>query len=127
MACTRHALHRDRRCLAHPNYKKALLRAGDTDTVVAGRALLPARRLKSAFSLKLFDLEKSGVGVDPLNEFIGRGRARKAQIDGDLENGDIYSGSSAGLIREIVSAAEIVKSLIESHHKAIRKNNAWSL
>ena len=84
-------------------------------------------QLKSAFSLKLFDLEKSGVGVDPLNEFIGRGRARKAQIDGDLENGDIYSGSSAGLIREIVSAAEIVKSLIESHHKAIRKNNAWSL
>ncbi len=40
-------------CLAHPNYKKAILKAGDTDTIVAGRSLLPARRLKSAFSLKL--------------------------------------------------------------------------
>ncbi len=47
-------------CIAHTNYKKAILRAGDTDTIVAGRQLLPARRLKSAFSLKLSDLRKIG-------------------------------------------------------------------
>jgi len=114
-------------CLAHPNYKKAILNAGDTDTIVAGRSLLPARRLRSAFSLKLSGLEQSGTAVDSLNAFVGQGRARKAQIDGDLENGDLYSGASAGLIEKIVPAAEIAKSLIESYHHAIRKNNALSL
>jgi enoyl-[acyl-carrier protein] reductase II len=114
-------------CIAHPNYKKAILNAGDTDTIVAGRSLLPARRLRSAFSLKLSGLEQSGTAVDFLNAFVGQGRTRKAQIDGDLENGDLYSGASAGLIEKIVPAAEIVKSLIESYHHAIRKNNALSL
>ena len=114
-------------CLAHPNYKKAILKAGDTDTIVAGRLIFPARRLKSQFSLKLAALEKSGAAFDSLNELVGRGRARKAQIDGDLENGDLYSGASAGLIEKIVPAAQIVKSLIESYHHAIRKNNALSL
>jgi enoyl-[acyl-carrier protein] reductase II len=114
-------------CIAHTNYKEAILRARDTDTIVAGRPLLPARRLKSAFSLKLSDLEKSGVAVDSLNEFVGRGRARKAQIDGDLENGDLYSGSSAGSIGKIIPAAEIVKSLIEDYNRILRKNKALSL
>ena len=114
-------------CIAHANYKKAILRAGDTDTIVAGRPLLPARRLKSAFSLKLSDLEKSGIAIDSLYDFVGRGRARKAQIDGDLENGDLYLGSSAGLIGEIIPAAEIVKSLIEHYNRVIRENKALSL
>ena len=114
-------------CIAHANYKKAILEAGETDTIVAGRSLLPARRLKSAFSLKLSDLEKSGVGADPLNEFVGQGRARKAQIDGDLENGDIYSGASAGLIKKILPAAEIVNSLVEDCNHSSPQNRALSL
>ena len=113
-------------CIAHTNYKKAILRAGDTDTIVAGRQLLPARRLKSAFSLKLSDLEKSEVAINSLNEFVGRGRARKAQVDGDLENGDLYSGSSAGLIGEIIPAAEIVKNLIEDYNRVLCENKDLS-
>ena len=108
-------------CLAHPNYKKAILNAGDTDTIVAGRSLLPARRLKSAFSLKLSGLERSGTAIDSLNAFVGRGRARKAQIDGDLEAGDLYSGASVGLIKKILPAAEIVKSLVKDCNHTLRK------
>jgi enoyl-[acyl-carrier protein] reductase II len=101
-------------CAAHPNYKNAILKAVDTDTIVAGRAMVPTRRLKNRFSLELASLERSGVSAAALQQFAGRGRARKAQLEGDLENGDAYAGSSVGLIRDMLPAAEIVKSLIDS-------------
>lgn len=37
-------------CPAHPKYKKAIIEAGDADTVVTGRGVAPARRLKSALT-----------------------------------------------------------------------------
>jgi enoyl-[acyl-carrier protein] reductase II len=108
-------------CIAHPNYKKAILQARDVDTVVAGRALLPARRIKSAFSLKFLEMERAGASADSLGEFTGQGRARKAQLEGDLENGDLYAGSSAGLIRKMMSAAEVVERLVKGCNEALRK------
>jgi enoyl-[acyl-carrier protein] reductase II len=100
-------------CIAHPNYKKAILQASDTDTIVAGRKLVPARRLKSAFPLKLADMERSGLDADALQEFTGRGRVRKAQLEGDLETGDPFAGSSAGVIREILSVQEVVEAIVK--------------
>lgn len=110
-------------CIAHSNYKKAILRACDSDTVIAGRSLTPARSLKSAFPLKLGEMERTGVPQDSLREFAGRGRARKAQIEGDLENGDPYAGSSAGLIGDIVSVSEIIETLVKECSQTFRKNN----
>jgi enoyl-[acyl-carrier protein] reductase II len=98
-------------CMAHPNYKQAIIEAGDGDTVVAGRALEPARRLKSGFSMEFAEKERSGVSAQLLRAFVGRGRARRAQIDGDLASGDALAGSSAGLIKEVIPAGKIVQDL----------------
>jgi enoyl-[acyl-carrier protein] reductase II len=108
-------------CIAHGNYKQAIIEARDTDTVVAGRRLFPTRSLKSKFPLDFAELERSGVAVERLNEFVGRGRARKAQIEGDLMNGDAYAGSSAGLITEIIPAAAIVERLLKDCEQAIER------
>jgi enoyl-[acyl-carrier protein] reductase II len=87
-------------CIAHRNYKEAILKARDTDTVVT-RNDVPARSLKSGFG-------------GSLPKSIGRSRARRAQIEGDLASGGAYVGSSAGLINEILPAAVIVKNLVIS-------------
>jgi enoyl-[acyl-carrier protein] reductase II len=89
-------------CIAHPNYKQAILEAQDADTLVTRLGPVPARNLKSKFK------------ADSLRGSSGRSRARKAQIEGDLANGDAYAGSSAGLIREILPAAVIVENLKKS-------------
>jgi len=86
-------------CIAHPNYKQAILEAQDTDTLVAHLGPVPARNLKSKFK------------ADSPRGSVGRSRSRKAQIEGDLAHGDAYAGSSAGLIREILPAAVIVERL----------------
>jgi enoyl-[acyl-carrier protein] reductase II len=101
-------------CIAHRNYKQAIVGAGDADTIVTRRGFVPTRSLKTGFTLKLAALEKLQSPADILPNPGGRSRTRMAQIDGDLENGDAYAGSSAGLIKEILPAAVLVKNLVNS-------------
>lgn len=101
-------------CIAHPDYKQAIVDAGDADTVVTRRASVPTRSLKRGFARELAVLEKSGASAESIQAFVGRGRARKAQIEGDLENGDAYAGSSVGLIRDIMPVDDIVDGLAEA-------------
>jgi enoyl-[acyl-carrier protein] reductase II len=107
-------------CAAHANYRKAIMEAADADTIVAGRALEPARRIKSKFSLELSKMERSGASMESLRTFVGRGRARKAQIDGDLEEGDFLAGASAGLIKDVIRAAEIIDDFARSCAPTLR-------
>jgi enoyl-[acyl-carrier protein] reductase II len=107
--------------IAHSKYKQAILKAGDTDTVITCRNLLPTRSLKAEFTRRLLELEKSGASAGDIREFLGYGRARTGQIEGDLENGEAYSGASAGLINDILPAAEVVHRLVEDYQKVIKK------
>jgi len=107
--------------IAHPNYKQAIIKAEDTDTVVLCRKLLPTRYLKTEFSKRLSELEESGISVDEIRDFLGYSRARKGQLEGDLENGEAYGGASAGLIKEIIPAALVVQRLVEGYQRIVKK------
>jgi len=107
--------------IAHSKYKQAILNAGDTDTAITCRKLLPTRSLKTEFTRRLLELEESGASAGDIREFLGYSRARTGQIEGDLENGEAYSGASAGLVKEVLPAAEVVQGLIEEYQKVIKK------
>jgi enoyl-[acyl-carrier protein] reductase II len=107
--------------IAHSKYKQAILNAEDTDTAITCRRLLPTRSLKTEFTRRLLELEESGASASDIREFLGYSRARTGQIEGDLENGEAYSGASAGLIKEVLPAAEVVQRLVEGYQKVIKK------
>ncbi len=107
--------------IAHPKYKEALIAALDTDTVMTARQLVPTRSLKSGFTMKMWELERSGASAERLREVMGRGRARKAQIDGDLTEGDAYAGSSVGLIKDIVPVGALVRRLIREYEETVER------
>jgi enoyl-[acyl-carrier protein] reductase II len=107
--------------IAHLKYKQAILNAEDTDTVITCRKLLPTRSLKTEFTRRLLELEESGASAGDIREFLGYSRARTGQIEGDLENGEAYSGASAGLIKEILPVAEVVQRLVEEYQIVIKK------
>ena len=107
--------------IASPNYKKAIIGAKDTDTVITCRKLLPTRSLKTEFSRRLLELEASGGSVGEIRDFLGYRRARKGQLEGDLVDGEAYCGASAGLIKEILPAALVVQKLVDGYRKIIRK------
>lgn len=107
--------------IANPKYKQAIVDAKDTDTVITCRKLLPTRSLKTEFSRRLLELEKSGAPAEEIKAFLGYSRARKGQLEGDLFNGEVYAGASAGLIREILPAATVVRRMVEGYKDIIKK------
>jgi enoyl-[acyl-carrier protein] reductase II len=107
--------------IASPLYKKAIIEAKDTDTVITCRRLVPTRSLKTPFTKRLLELEESGASAEEIRNFLGYSRARKGQLEGDLENGEAYCGSSAGLIKDIIPAAEAVKRLVDGYMEVVKR------
>jgi enoyl-[acyl-carrier protein] reductase II len=107
-------------CCAHPAFKQAVLEALDTSTVITGRTIGPTRGIKNAFTEKLTEMEYSGAPAEKLEEFIGMGRSPGGQLKGDLEQGELYCGAIAGMVREIAGAGEVVRSIVEGASAVIR-------
>lgn len=95
----------------HENYKNKILRAGDTDTVVTGRSHShPIRALKNQMTREYLRLEKEGRSFEELEQ-LTLGGLRRAVQDGDVIQGSVMSGQSAGLVREILSCREVIEQI----------------
>jgi len=106
---------------AHENYKQAILEADETGTVITGRNRLPTRNLKTSFSGRLLQLEKSGASSKEIAEFLGYRRSRISQLEGFLDLGETFAGSSVGMIKEILPVAEVIQKLVDGYHQAIKR------
>src|SRR5262245_43555960 len=95
----------------HENYKQAVLAAKVEDTAMVGRGRHPIRQLKNAFSQKYEAAEKAGQA--DLEEIFKSSSVKQAALDGDVEWGKVEAGQSAGLVEEILPAAEIMKRLVQ--------------
>ena len=107
--------------IAHPKYKQAIIEAKDTDTVITCRKLLPTRSLRTEFTRRLLTLEESGASAEEIRNLLGYSRARTGQLEGDLLNGEAYCGASAGFIKEITSASQVIQKLVDGYQEVIRK------
>lgn len=96
-------------CIAHENFKNAILKAKDRDAVVTGRSTgAPVRALKNKLTKEYQRLEKEGASAEEIEE-LGVGGLRRAFQDGDIETGSLMAGQSAAMVHEIQPCAEIVK------------------
>ena len=99
-------------CPVHENYKAALLRAKDSDTIVTGRISgTPVRVLKNRMSREYVRQEKAGTDKMELERFT-LGSLRKAVFDGDTENGSLMAGQAAGLLHEVRPVEEIFAAMV---------------
>lgn len=108
-------------CVAHQNFKQAIVRATDTDTIITGRKIGVARVLKGEVAAKILEMEAAGASVAELEAFIGSSRSRKGQLEGDLVEGQAYCGAIAGMIKEIRSAAEIIQNIVTAYDGVIAR------
>jgi len=108
-------------CIAHQKVKEAIAAAIDTGTVISGRKLGPTRGLKNELTAKILEMESRGASTEELGSLIGPGRARLGKLEGDLVDGEAYSGAIAGMITEIVGAGEIVRSIMEDSEAVLAK------
>jgi enoyl-[acyl-carrier protein] reductase II len=100
----------------HENYKKAVLAADVQDTCLVGPRSLPIRQIKNAFSTKYESSSPS-----QLEEIFNSSSLKKAALEGDVEWGKVEAGQSAGLIDDIVPAAELFRRLVRETEEARRR------
>ena len=99
-------------CPIHPNYKAALLKAKDSDTIVTGRiGGTPVRVLKNRMSREYVRQEKAGAGKMELEQFT-LGSLRRAVFDGDTETGSLMAGQVAGMLRDVRPVQAILDEMM---------------
>lgn len=104
---------------AHENYKKALVNAKDTDTMLYLKSIIPVRLVKNSLTLKIEELEKRCADVEELKKIIGEHAAKRGIFDGDVENGEIEAGQIAGLIEDIPAVSEVFQNLIKEYKETV--------
>ena len=99
-------------CIAHPNYKNAVLKAKDRSTVVTGRSLgHPARVLHNKLSRKYEEMEAAGASHEELEQ-LGVGSLHRATHEGDVENGSVMIGEISGMLSDIKPVKEIIEDIV---------------
>ena len=102
-------------CPIHENYKMKIVKAKDTDTVVTGRNTgAPVRVLKNKMSKKYLEMTKYGdIKLEEL-ELLTLGSLKKAVFEGDVINGSLMAGQSAGLVKNIRPIQEILDDIFKN-------------
>ena len=107
-------------CPIHDNYKQALLKAKDSDTVVTGRSVnAPVRILKNQMSREYLSRERAGAGREELEQYT-LGSLRRAVFGGDTKTGSLMAGQVAGMLHEIRPLRTILEELCAGCDETIR-------
>jgi len=102
----------------HENYKRAVLEAEVDQTALIGRGHHPIRQLKNAFSAKYEAAERTGASAEQLEALFAEHSLKQAALRGDVEWGKVEAGQSAGLVRDIVPAGELLRRLVAETEEA---------
>lgn len=108
-------------CIAHENYKNAVLKAKDRATVMTGLTTgHPVRIIDNALAHKYKSLEFSGGSKEDL-ENLGAGTLRKAAIEGDVKEGSVMIGQISGMLTDVKPCATIIKDIMAETETVIKK------
>lgn len=108
-------------CTAHDNFKQAIMNARDRDAIITGRSTgHPVRNLKNSLTRLMEKMENEGVSKDEI-ENLGAGKLRVAVVEGDVDNGSVMAGQSAGMVKEIKPAADIIEQIIDQAETIIKR------
>ncbi|SHM27455.1 NAD(P)H-dependent flavin oxidoreductase [Flavobacterium xinjiangense] len=103
---------------AHENFKNTIIKVKEGDTQLTLKELAPVRLIKNKFYDDLQQLYAKCPTTEELSQFLGRARAKRGMFEGDLIEGELEVGQVAGLIHEIIPAADILFEIITDFENA---------
>jgi len=107
-------------CVAHKNFKEAILNATDTSTATCTGVIGVLRALANPLMKHCIQMETNGS--TPLERAkVYAGGFRKGMIEGDMTDGVLACGAGAGMIKEIKSAAEVVHDIVGEAEEIFNK------
>ncbi|MHA1568724.1 MAG: NAD(P)H-dependent flavin oxidoreductase, partial [Alphaproteobacteria bacterium] len=121
--------------IAHPNFKKAFIRASARDAVASvqldpGFPVIPVRAIANEATRQFTETQRTVIArfrdtaltqkeAQLEIEHFWAGALRRAVIEGDVENGSLMAGQSVGLVTREQPAADILNELVEQAVAAI--------
>jgi enoyl-[acyl-carrier protein] reductase II len=122
-------------CIAHPDFKRAFIRAGARDAVVSVQIdpdlpVIPVRALANAGTRRFAEVQRAVAEryrrgeIDQERaqleiELFWAGALKRAVLDGDVDNGSVMAGQSVGMVSRQQPTAEIIAELVEQAAAAL--------
>ncbi len=107
-------------CVAHANYKDALVAAKETDTTIIERSLgTPGRVLRNPMAEQIIEMEGQGEREGVIAAIRGQINQLGA-IDGDLEGGWVWAGQVAGLIHDVPTVKDLLDGMVREAADNVR-------
>lgn len=106
---------------AHENFQKAIMDSNCGDTMLSMKSVVPVRLLKNKFYEEIKSLEEKCASNEELLEHLGKGRAKKGMLEGDLEAGELEIGQVSALIKDSPSVSDLVESMVREYKSAVER------
>ena len=106
---------------AHEEFKKYLLQATPHSTKLLMKATVPVRLCQNAFSAEIEKIESLYSGVElkeKLIQHLGKFRAKKGMLEGDIIEGELEVGQIISSIKNIPTVDEVIKSILLDYQKS---------
>lgn len=109
---------------ASETYKKDILEAKETDTIVIKRTLgAPGRTLKTELALDILEQESNGANYEQLKEMISGKSNMKYIYEGNSVEGYGWAGQVVGLIHDIPTVQELFDNMAQEVEKGRHRLN----
>jgi enoyl-[acyl-carrier protein] reductase II len=106
---------------AHENFKNKLVRLPEGETALTLKQVTPVRLIKNDFYKKISEAESRGANTEEIKNILGKGRAKKGIMEGDLEGGELEIGQGATFIKAVAPASEILLEIWTEYLQAKEK------
>lgn len=103
---------------AHIKFKQRIVEAGEGDTELVLKKVVPVRLMKNEFFKRIKEAELSGASTMELMNMLGKGRPKKGMFEGDTEEGELEIGQVSAYINKIKPVSVIMKELIGEYRDA---------
>ncbi len=115
-------------CIAHERVKQAVIDANDTSTVIFARKTGISRCFVNQYTKKHLELEAEGGSFEELRDYErncprlgGWRRVPGALMAGNIEDGSLAMGASAGMIKELITAGEVVRMIVRNYDEVVKR------
>ena len=112
---------------AHEAFKQKIVDAGDGETYLSLKQLVPVRLLRNPFFEKVHHAELTGATKEELTELLGKGRAKKGMFEGDIMEGELEIGQVSGMINIVKPVSQIMKELVTECNRTAKKMSGYKL
>lgn len=112
-------------CVCHDAIKQELVQRKEVDTAIICKSFgLQGRALKNEVVHQILELERTGGSFEDVYPLLAGERMKNAWEDGDVEKAALMVGQSIGLINDIPSCADLLKTMGQEAEAHLRRSHA---